>query len=204
MPAKPSPLNRQLRATIRNRRAGLSRHQQQAAELALARRAQRCFAIQNANRLASYHPIQGEISPASVMVRSKVELYFPRIQNFVHRRMLFQRAHSLRPNRWGILEPDIANRIATPAELDVILMPLVAFDRSGHRIGMGAGFYDRALAPLTHQPSTRPLLVGLAHHFQEVNSISAAPWDVPLDVIITDREYITCAPAAPLNSSEHS
>lgn len=203
MPATSSPTHRQLRSKIRGQRAGLSRQELHNAELALARQAQQCYAIQNAKRLASYHPIQGEISPASISVNSAVALYLPRIQNFVHRRMLFQSAQLLRPNRWGIPEPDIASRIVMPNQLDVILVPLVAFDRQGHRIGMGAGFYDRTLAALAHQSSTRPLLVGLAHHFQEVNLISAAPWDVPLDVIITDREYITCPPAVHANSSAH-
>ena len=204
MPAKSLPTHRQLRAKIRDQRAGLSYREQQRAECALASQAQRCFAIQSAKRLASYHPIQGEISPASISVGATVALFLPRIQNFVQRRMLFQSAHSLRANRWGILEPHSTNQVIMPNQLDVILMPLVAFDRQGHRIGMGAGFYDRTLAALAHQHSTRPLLVGLAHHFQEVNLISAAPWDVPLDVIITDREYITCAPVAPLNASTYS
>ena len=96
MPATSSPTHRQLRSKIRGQRAGLSRQELHNAELALARQAQQCYAIQNAKRLASYHPIQGEISPASISVNSAVALYLPRIQNFVHRRMLFQSAQLLR------------------------------------------------------------------------------------------------------------
>ena len=69
-------------------------------------------------------------------------------------------------------------------------MPLVAFDRCGNRIGMGAGYYDRALQSLEYQTSTRPFLLGVAHHFQELESIEARSWDVPLDAILTDQEFI--------------
>ncbi len=93
-------------------------------------------------------------------------------------------------NRFGISEP---RTIATPLyanQLTLILLPLVAFDRSGNRLGMGAGYYDRALQALKHQVGTRPLLIGLAHSFQEVEKIDAQTWDVPLDAILTDLEYI--------------
>ena len=73
---------------------------------------------------------------------------------------------------------------------DTIFIPIVAFDRKGARIGMGAGYYDRALASLSHQVSTRPKLIGLAHHFQEQRDLNPEPWDIPLDAILTDREFI--------------
>ena len=93
-------------------------------------------------------------------------------------------------NKYGIEEP-IANDSPSPANaFDVMLIPLVAFDRRGTRIGMGAGYYDRAMQALAHQPSTRPYLVGVAHHFQEVSSLKRESWDVPLDAILTDHEFI--------------
>ncbi len=76
----------------------------------------------------------------------------------------------------------------------LVLVPLVAFDRNGNRMGMGAGYYDRALQALAHQTGTRPLLVGLAHAFQETTSLQAKPWDVPLDAILTDQECIPISP----------
>lgn len=94
-------------------------------------------------------------------------------------------------NRFGILEPAAIGAPMPAKQFDVVLVPLVAFDRAGNRLGMGAGFYDRAMAFRLNNPKTlRPLLVGLAHHFQEVNSLNAQAWDVPLDVILTDRELI--------------
>ena len=104
--------------------------------------------------------------------------------------MHFHQLRNSQFNQWGIREPEKTGQILPANAFRVILLPLVAFDRSGTRLGMGAGFYDRALASLSYQSSTRPYLLGLAHHFQEVNSLVRAPWDVPLDAILTDREFI--------------
>jgi 5-formyltetrahydrofolate cyclo-ligase len=76
--------------------------------------------------------------------------------------------------------------------LDIILLPLVGFDRSGNRIGMGGGYYDRTLAFVAAGNRPAPTLVGLAHSSQEVSSVSTQKWDIPVNQIITDREII-CA-----------
>ena len=80
--------------------------------------------------------------------------------------------------------------------LDVVLVPLVAFDRRGTRLGHGAGYYDAAFAFRHRSRRTRPVLVGLAHAFQEVDHIDEREWDVPLDVVVTDRAVIDCAAQA--------
>jgi 5-formyltetrahydrofolate cyclo-ligase len=92
----------------------------------------------------------------------------------------------LLPNRYGILEPKITvDEMIAPSELDLVLMPLVAFDARGNRIGMGAGYYDRSFQPL---PETKkPVLVGCAYTWQEVPLIDAQPWDMPLDLVVTDQ-----------------
>ena len=95
----------------------------------------------------------------------------------------------LKANRFGILEPMVDSREwLDAAQLDVILLPLVAFDRRGHRLGSGAGYYDRALALRAGRPAP-PLLVGLAHSCQEVQLIPAEPWDIPMDAVATERGY---------------
>jgi 5-formyltetrahydrofolate cyclo-ligase len=92
-------------------------------------------------------------------------------------------ASSFYTNEFGILEPEVEHHHAiSPDELDLILMPLVAFDEHGSRIGMGKGFYDRALA---HQ---RPkLLMGVAYEFQRYPYIEPQPWDVQLDAVTTEK-----------------
>ena len=85
---------------------------------------------------------------------------------------------------FGISEP-VGGRVVELAEHDVVLVPLVAFDRGGYRVGQGGGFYDRALAPLLDL-SSRPFLIGVAHEFQRLERVPRQPWDVALDAVVTE------------------
>lgn len=99
------------------------------------------------------------------------------------------------PNRYGIPEPQCAPaELVEAAEIELVLVPVVAFDRRGYRLGSGAGYYDRTFAFLSEageRPSI-PLLVGVAYAFQEVESLEFASWDVPLDFVATEHELIEC------------
>ena len=96
-------------------------------------------------------------------------------------------------NKYNIEEPVLACKDVVPVtQCDVILMPLVGFDNNGNRLGMGGGYYDRTLSFTQRQtgshstPKKRaPKLVGIAHDIQEVDALPIAPWDVPLDAIVT-------------------
>lgn len=90
------------------------------------------------------------------------------------------------PNRYGILEPDIRQHPPIePMSLDVVFTPLVAFDESGNRLGSGKGYYDRTFADVAlPQKRHKPLLVGLAYHFQQMMRITPKPWDIPLDEVV--------------------
>jgi len=181
-----------IRKDMRAKRRELSELDRKHAELGLAKSAQKLFRVQQANKLLTYIPFAGEISPSTLVNNLTTrDIWAPRITNFRTCSMLFYPAQAFESiNKYGIVEPQ-AIGIPSPANaFDVILLPLVAFDRKGSRVGMGAGYYDRALSSLAHQNGTRPFLVGLAHHFQEINSLEPAPWDVPLDAILTDLEYI--------------
>ncbi len=70
--------------------------------------------------------------------------------------------------------------------IDVVLLPLVGFDAQGNRLGMGGGYYDRLLKRLT----ARTLLIGIAYDFQEVRSINAKEWDMPVDEVITPTRHL--------------
>jgi 5-formyltetrahydrofolate cyclo-ligase len=99
-----------------------------------------------------------------------------------------RRGAALIINRYGILEPAPGAPFIAPLALDMLLMPLVAFDDSGARLGMGAGFYDRYLSRIPQR--MRPLLVGLAHEVQRSpQPLPAAPWDIPLDGVITESGW---------------
>ena len=94
-------------------------------------------------------------------------------------------------NRFGILEPYVSQRACLdPTQLDWIFVPLVAFDSSGHRLGMGGGYYDASLAILRSRIHWRqPRLVGLAHEFQRIDHLSVDESDVPLHGILTNKRF---------------
>ena len=95
-------------------------------------------------------------------------------------------------NRFGIEEPAPGAPWINTRALDLVLAPLVAFDERGNRLGMGGGFYDRHFGGLPER--LRPLLVGVAHEVQRADALPAAPWDVPLDGILTEAGWRTFSP----------
>jgi 5-formyltetrahydrofolate cyclo-ligase len=108
-------------------------------------------------------------------------------------------------NRYGIPEPQLAAESQLAAEdMAVILLPVLGFDRSGGRLGMGGGYYDRSLGFRQRQPAP-PALIGIAYSWQETALPPSDPWDVRLDAVACEREFIVCAPAqasAPKDPSE--
>ncbi|BBN82699.1 hypothetical protein PA25_26840 [Pseudoalteromonas sp. A25] len=74
-------------------------------------------------------------------------------------------------------------------ELDYLLMPLVAFDHLGNRLGMGGGYYDKTLARYYKEHMKKPELIGLAHDCQKVEQLPTEAWDVPLQQIITPSKF---------------
>lgn len=93
--------------------------------------------------------------------------------------------------KMDIPEPPAEAEVLEP---DLLFVPLAAFDRRGHRIGYGAGFYDSTLAALRKKKSVTA--VGLAYAAQEVLFIPEEPHDEPLDFVVTEKDTIVCADAA--------
>ena len=131
-------------------------------------------------RISAVHPFDGEIDPAMVLRRAArlgCRVYFPVVTSLRNRRMRFV-ARAEDPGRERI----------DPRWLDLVLVPLVGFDPRGHRLGMGAGLYDRHFEFLRHRRAwRRPRLVGLAFEAQKVARLAEAAHDVLLDGVVTER-----------------
>jgi 5-formyltetrahydrofolate cyclo-ligase len=183
-----------LRAQLRAQRRAIPPHERASASRQFARILRRSQLLRPGRRIAVYVAHDHEADPHLVVRlarRNRCELYLPAIADYRRRRMEFRRYTSdaqLRPNRYGIAEPQrTAVRIAV-RHLDVILVPLVGVDSQGTRLGSGAGFYDRCLHHLrAGRRWRRPKLIGLAYEFQRVGRLAAGAWDVPLDALITEQ-----------------
>ena len=100
----------------------------------------------------------------------------------------YRRKGRLVINRFGILEPAPGAPYVSPLSIDLLLVPLVSFDRFGMRLGMGAGYYDRLIGRVAE--GFRPLLVGVAHEIQRCSDpLPYESWDMPLDGVITENGW---------------
>ncbi len=184
-----------LRRGLRLLRRGLSASQQRNHARALARTLGRHPAFLRARRIGIYWPADGEIDPRPLLglaQASRKRWHLPVLCPHPHPRLWFltyRPDEPLRPNRFGIPEPALRNqRLRLAWTLDILLVPLVGFDAGCHRLGMGGGYYDRTLSYLSHrQYWRRPRLIGVAHECQRVAELPVRPWDIPLDLVMTER-----------------
>ncbi len=93
---------------------------------------------------------------------------------------------ALEPNQYHILEPVDKSNALMAAELDLVILPLLAFDDQGHRLGTGGGYYDRSFAFLGEQ-ERKIALIGLAYARQQADSLPVDPWDIGLDAVLTEE-----------------
>jgi 5-formyltetrahydrofolate cyclo-ligase len=161
---------------------------QQAAEIIAARAFP--VAIVPGTIVAGFMPMKSEISPLPLLralAAAGARLALPVVAG--QGKPLIMRAWAfgapLIAGVWGIREPEPAAPEVAP---DILIVPLLAFDRTGHRVGYGAGYYDRTIAALR---AAQPVLaIGLAFAAQEIAAVPATPHDAPLDLVLTEREVI--------------
>jgi 5-formyltetrahydrofolate cyclo-ligase len=187
-PASLQPQKLILRAAALARRDALSSAQRDAAAQAVAQRGLP-FEIARGVVVAGYSPIRSEIDPTPLMRRlaaQGAQLALPVIS--ARDAPLIFRSWSpgdpLQRGPLGILEPQPEAATVIP---DLLLVPLAAFDRSGHRIGYGAGHYDRSLAQL--RESKAITAVGVAFGLQEIVAVPMQPHDVALDYVLTETQW---------------
>jgi 5-formyltetrahydrofolate cyclo-ligase len=195
--AQPTADVRAMRRRLRELRLALDPATRAAAERSIRAMLARLGVFRRGAHVALYLPMRGEVDlrPCLELARARgTRVYVPRIVNRRRRRMLFApwtEGAARRCNAFGILEPRSAAGARPALALDVVVLPLVGFDPRGHRLGMGAGYYDRALRRrLAGSAWRRPRLVGVAYACQQLAEIPASPWDVPLDLVVTERGVI--------------
>ncbi len=189
------------RAKHRARRAALSAEVQSANSAALKSLVEARSEYQRATHIAAYIAIRGEIDLAP-LIRSGFaagkQFYLPVLRDSTMYFAPWSLDKPLEKKGFGLLEPDAdpADYIS-PLQLDLVLAPLVVFDEQCNRIGQGGGFYDRTFAHkngrLESGDVTGPVLLGVAHDSQREPHLQPQSWDVPLDLIVTERCVYRCS-----------
>ena len=179
----------QLRAALRARRDALPPGERQAAAEAIAARTFP-LPVGPSTIVSGFMPLKSEINTLPLLEKlagAGASLALPVVVG--RGKPLIMRAwrwgEPLGAGVWGIREP---RPEAPEVEPDILLVPLLAFDRRGQRIGYGAGYYDMTIARLrTHKPITA---IGIAFAAQEVANVPANGFDAPLDLVLTEREVV--------------
>lgn len=187
-----------LRRLLRARRREVPTAERARAAQLVAHNADRHLHLRPSSRIALYMAMPSELdtTPLINLARERgCTIYVPRIdRHSLSRKMRFvELTGQRRRNRLGIYEPETRRAIGAKW-LDVVFLPLVGFDACGVRLGMGGGYYDRALEfrrwrTVWHTPR----LIGLAYSFQQVEGLTAAAHDVRLDAVITEERMVQCA-----------
>jgi 5-formyltetrahydrofolate cyclo-ligase len=173
-----------LRAVMQARRDALPVDQSLVAAAAASAHLVEFALGRGARRVGLYAGMRGELDPrqaAGALRAAGVELAFPRVAG--RRRLTFHRVEagaSLVPSRLGIPEPDAAWPEVQPATLDLLVVPGLAFDRAGGRLGWGGGFYDHVLA------SAGTTSAGFLHSLQLVDAVPRSPTDRLVDFLISE------------------
>ncbi len=142
--------------------------------------------------ISGFYPFESEIDVRPLLGKLGGEGWTTALPVIVgkDRALEFRRWYPGEPTvagRWNIPRPVEDAPVVTP---DVLLVPMLAFDRTGFRLGYGGGFYDRTLADLKMRKSV--VAIGVAYAAQEVDFVPRGPHDMPLDFVMTEREVMRC------------
>ncbi len=185
-------LNKQkIRAKILKKRNEVSRSQLSAAALSACDHLTNAEIYKNSKHIACYLAKDNEfdLNPIITCILDAGKFcYLPKISNTHDSHLDFiqyQKSCNLSLNKYKIYEPDGQDFFA-PEKLDLVLMPLVGFDLSGNRLGMGGGFYDRSFNFLSNSKRFKPFLLGVGFECQKASSIPTEDFDLKMNGMLTE------------------
>ena len=187
-----------IRRSVRQLRKNLSTDFQHHAAQDIATRVMELPRVQNAHTVSLFLSFDGELNTRPLIERlwqAGKSVYLPVLHPFSRGNLLFLRYSAeseMVLNHFGIEEPRLnVQQVLPVSQLDIIFTPLVAFDATGQRLGMGGGFYDRTLQDWesAYLQQCGPYPIGLSHDCQRVDALPVQEWDVPLPEIITPSTH---------------
>lgn len=181
------------RALLRKRRRALSTAEQTVAAQGLSHQLQQLTMLNQSQKIGLYFPSDGEISPLTYARENPQHNFYLPSLCLAEKRLLrfhpWRLEDPIQYNHLNVAEPATQQHTLDALALDVILMPLVGFDKTGIRLGMGGGFYDYTLRNWQYAEN-KPYLIGIAHSCQYFKGLQQDPWDIPLNAVITDEETL--------------
>ncbi len=173
-----------IRRKIKALRTMLSEEEKNSAAEEVFEQLEKTAAFLLADKILMYHSLPDELQTIAFLKKwgERKKFFLPRV-NGVNLDILPYDQTRLELGSFQIEEPT-GDDLTDPAEIELIIVPAVAFDRNGNRLGRGKGFYDRLLQ------TTRATKIGVGYDFQLIEEIPAEPHDVPMDMVITQRHYI--------------
>jgi len=191
-------MKQDLRSQLKNRRSKLPADLQQIKSANIVTIIRKSDPFKQATNIGFYHSVRGEADPAelfnsTISSDKPKRFYLPVLSPNQNQGLLFGEFTAetqFENNKFSIPEP-IFNQeeVVTGESLDLVLVPLLGFDSHGNRLGMGGGFYDRCFA-FKKTGIAKPLLMGFAYDFQQVDELVPEDWDVRLDLIATESQLI--------------
>jgi len=189
---------RRLRRSVSQRRRAVPADEAARVAERIAARLLAEVVVRRARRIALYAALPDEVPSRPLfdaLATLRKTLLLPRVlrQNEVAFAVVTDWS-ALRPGRYGVLEPPALAVPIEPEEGDLVLVPGVAFDRAGNRLGRGKGCYDRAFPPGAPRP---PLLIGVAYELQFVAAVPHTARDRRMDAVVTESALLWTGRSAP-------
>lgn len=185
-----------LRRQLREKRMGISTSEREQAGCSAAKSLIHFKPFQTSQHIGCYLARDDEFDTSDIIKtiwQHKKFCYLPvlpaaesKILSFVS----YQNGDSLIQNRYRVLEPE-AHETFLLEQLDLVFVPLLGFDRRGHRLGAGGGYYDSTFQFLLDQIEHHPVLVGVSYGIQQVDELPYDQWDVPLDFVLTENSILS-------------
>lgn len=175
---------RSLRRKIKELRLMLTEEERQSAAECIFAHLEKTAAFLVAEKILMYHSLPDEVCTHAFLRKwgDRKHFFLPRV-NGVNLDILPYEASRLELGSFHIEEP-LGDDLTDPDELELIIVPAVAFDRRGNRLGRGKGFYDRLLR------STKATTIGVGYDFQLTDELPVEAHDIPMDGVITQSTVI--------------
>lgn len=188
----------EIREIMRDRRDNLDSKSRLAASLKVTENLIKSQMFLNSSLISCYLSTDGELDTKFIIEEiwsSKKHCYLPVVHPSQYGQMCFIEylpQSELVTNRFGIKEPLFEeDKIIDARDLDLVIVPVFAFDKECRRVGSGGGYYDRAFEFLKKE-SQKPILCGIAYDFQQVPEIISENFDISLNAVVTETKIIYC------------